>query len=268
MKKEGKKTDGVQKQYCESVGRMTGCKVVVSSHYADVKKDYPLNFEAFYPGEETKIDLAKSLIREAQKQGIKFEHVVFDRWYCNKSIWEECEKLGFKWISTPKSNRIVYYQGQKYSLEGLVTALREKSDQDIIDVQIKVKDYFQKLRLVIHPKRVLLTNDFKATAEHIFEQYKKRWRIEDFYHDAKDNLCFDHFQVRNGLSILRHLILVSLAYTFTIWSRAKGVWSKIADFAVKTTGDVAKVIRGIVQYKNQQVKDNVFLRYLKLKTAV
>ena len=74
--------------------------------------------------------------------------------------------------------------------------------------------------------------------------------------------------MRNGLSILRHWILVALAYTFSIWSMIKGIWSKIANFTIKTVGDIAQVIRSVVQVKSRRLNDNVFSRFLQLKSAI
>jgi SRSO17 transposase len=41
-----------------------------------------------------------------------------------------------------------------------------------------------------------------------------RWRIERLFEDSKTELGMDHFEVRNYLSIQRHLILTCVSHLF------------------------------------------------------
>ena len=51
-KKSGKNTEGAKVQYCGTEGGLARCNVVVTSHYADEKKDFGINIEPYIPEDE------------------------------------------------------------------------------------------------------------------------------------------------------------------------------------------------------------------------
>ena len=75
-----------------------------------------------------------------------------------------------------------------------------------------------KIRLVLLKKRrnsvsgtILVTNSTWSIRE-VIAIYKKRWKIEAFYRDAKQHLGFGDYQVTKLAAIVKHLNLVSLTY--------------------------------------------------------
>lgn len=93
--KRYKKDDerGIAHQYSGELDGTGYCKIVVTSHYVDDTKDFPIGMESYYKGEETKIALAKNLIQQAVDQGIRFTYVAFDSWYLCKEITDYIESL-------------------------------------------------------------------------------------------------------------------------------------------------------------------------------
>lgn len=61
--------------------------------------------------------------------------------------------------------------------------------------------------------RYLITNEEDLTAAEIVRVYAKRNWVEVFYREAKNQLGLDEAQVRSERSLLRHWVLVMLAYT-------------------------------------------------------
>ena len=84
---------GVSHQYSGELDGTGYCKIVVTSHYVDDTKDFPLDMECYYKGEESKIALAKNLIEQAIRCGIRFTYVAFDSWYLCKELTDYIESL-------------------------------------------------------------------------------------------------------------------------------------------------------------------------------
>lgn len=93
-----------------------------------------------------------------------------------------------------------------------------------------------------------------------------RWNIDEFYHRAKDDLSFDQFQVRNGLTIMRHWMMVFLAYTFWMHCKLKGVFSKICQTAIGSLADFAKLMQNLSFVRMAKKSTNVILAELKLNS--
>lgn len=123
-KKTGTCTEGTGEQYLSSEKGVTRCSVVVTSHYADKRKDYPINLFPYVPAEKlkgkeypfefhTKIELAKFLIREAIRKGIQFKEVLFDNWYFCREIVKLCERYNVHWFSSLREDTIFYRKRTK-----------------------------------------------------------------------------------------------------------------------------------------------------------
>ena len=74
-------------------------------------------------------------------------------------------------------------------------------------------------RLIIFEGEAFVANDFDSSQEKIISVYRQRWSIDESYRAMKDKLNLDSFQVRKPVSILRHIYLVFLAYTFYLWAK-------------------------------------------------
>jgi IS4 transposase len=67
-----------------------------------------------------------------------------------------------------------------------------------------------------HPNALhaFLCTDIELNAQTILEYYSKRWPIEIFFRESKNNLGLKGYQVRSSLSIDRLLLLIVLAYMY------------------------------------------------------
>jgi len=120
---------------------------------------------------------------------------------------------------------------------------------------------------------VYVTNNLPLSDEKIIDRFGLRWGIEDFYRDAKDNLAFDQYQVRNMKVIKRHRHLVFLAYTFLVFSKLKGSFSKFFKAKAKTIGELLtnfrrlNILSFLKRYKKKG-NTNVLAQYLQLNSPI
>ena len=100
--KSGDWTHDTANQWIGSLGKVDTGQVVVTSHYADSRKDWPVDHRPYLPqkwvdkhnelsGEadakiyvfKSKLELGLELVDDLQKRGIRFSHLLVDAWYGN-----------------------------------------------------------------------------------------------------------------------------------------------------------------------------------------
>lgn len=255
---------GVGWQYSGELDGVGYCKIVVTAHYADSKSNFPIELESYYKGEESKIELAISLIDQAVEQGIRFSHVVFDSWYLCKELSDHVEALGKKWISQPKDNRNVILQdGQKMKVSSLVTAASIDSS-DLLSGHLSDMGQVAFVKME-EEGRVVATNDLKSTAEHIRFLYDLRVVIEQFYRIVKQQMNFRSFRVHDAVQISRHWYLIFATYTFCMMAKLKGWLSKVVSFTIDCISDVVKALRLLNTVQLTQKDPNVYMALNGLK---
>jgi hypothetical protein len=164
-----------------------------------------------------------------------------------------------------KSNRVVIWKNKRTSVSDLVKIISAENQKDaVIDLG---KIYIKSLgnyRLIVKNATCFVANNFNETPEAIIAAYSMRWHIDEFYHRAKDDLSFDQFQTRNGLSIMRHWMMVFLAYTFWTHCKLKSVFSKIYQGAINSLADFAKLMQNLNIVRLAKESTNVILVKFKL----
>ena len=136
--KSGDATFATKKQYMGCLGKVDCGQVVVTSHYADASKDWPVNLlpyvpQNLVPKENARIlsdnhkllsdkqrplvtfhpkwELALELVDDAIKCQISFSHVLVDAWYGNcPGFTKKLEEKQIHYITSLYANRRVYYQ--------------------------------------------------------------------------------------------------------------------------------------------------------------
>ena len=120
-------------------------------------------------------------------------------------------------------------------------------------------------RLIIFEGEAFVANDFDSSQEKIISVYRQRWSIDESYRAMKDKLNLDSFQVRKPVSILRHIYLVFLAYTFYLWAKTTHIFYRICQGTIEKLSDLCKVIRNLSIYRKTKMKINDLLASLQLK---
>ncbi|MEW6609900.1 MAG: IS701 family transposase [bacterium] len=238
--------------------------------------DYVFPFEFFpYIKEEickdegitfhTKIELCIKLIKSFMPpKGVEVI-VIGDSWYCCESVIKAIKDKGFQFSFSIKSNRIVYYNGQKYKVSELAKAV--SYSQYSSPVKISEKEYSICPITVDIPKigsvSLVLNKEITATQteEDIINQqagfiissqlnwsgkwnletYLKRVLTETFYRDSKQHIGLGQYQMRKFDGIIRHWHLVFTAYILLIVVGLQLEGSKKR----KTIGEICNLVRDL-----------------------
>jgi len=212
---------------------------------------------------KTKIDFAIELIENAINSNIRFEVAVYDSWFFCKRLCEYLEILEKDWISRAKVNRIINLPTGKINFKKFIENLSdeqftripkplklkdENTDKeieyqfiheavlDISDMGL-IKCIMIKKDLKDDTGIVLVSNRLDWEADKIIKIYKKRWKIETFYRDSKQNLGLGKYQLRSIKGIERYWTLVFISYTFLQYCTLFGILSSNIEDTTATTGD-------------------------------
>ena len=182
---------------------------------------------------QSKIELAKKIIEYASSK-IRISQVIMDSWYVCNDIIKLCLKKGLTLIGNIKSNRLIQFGENdwiKLSKYYKSVSRKRKEFQTLIinDKTYKVHSKIIKLKKVGDVKLIIskqwledkkkwsrpfyiICTDVRKSDICVLNEYTKRWSIETFHKDIKQNLGLEAYQMRLRKGITRHLILVTLAY--------------------------------------------------------
>lgn len=193
----------------------------------------PLFPELYSKNTDSKIELAKGLIDKIEKSSIKIDTVLFDSWYSDEKIINKCKKLlKARVICGIKSNRNIRFKRswKEYKLSFITDRipLKDKSCFKIDREKYRVASYevslhkVRSVRLIISErysetekswnKIHLISTNQNDSPEEIISTYKIRWNIETYHRDIKQNLGFAKAFLWKKEGIVRHSILVTIAY--------------------------------------------------------
>jgi len=236
LQRTGKELPDAGSFYDHSEGEPVWGQDLVYAFYTDHKTSYPLTFRQHETDEDadqedaetTKYELAKEIITELEEEiGVPAATYLFDLWFAHDSdLIGHVESHGKDWIGPRRSNRQVTFEGEQQRVdaleEGIDTEERE-IDDDIYNILTKTLPVLQlgEGRLVIaeteveydeeNPVKYFATNKIDASSAHIIRSHSKRWRMETFFGDSKEDLGLGGCEVRNsdGASIDWHLQMLT-----------------------------------------------------------
>lgn len=153
--KSGHCTFATRRQWLGSLGKVDNGQVVVTSHYADRSKDWPIDLRPYLPQEwveeqniilgkqvyvfKSKLQLGLELIDNLLARRIQFSHLLIDSWYGNSPDFiKGVEERKCLYITPLYANRRVYFRlpadesPSEYQIKDLVTVL---SDDAFVEIQ-------------------------------------------------------------------------------------------------------------------------------------
>jgi len=145
--------------------------------------------------EKTKNEFFQELLLRSVRNSIKFEHVLADNWYGSKANLNYIHyDLKKKFIIGIKSNRTVALS-EKDANEGHFTQLKNlELEKDVLHhVWVKgIKFPIVLIKKVFKNENsigtlYLISNDIQYNADHLYNIYQKRWRIEEYHKSIKQN---------------------------------------------------------------------------------
>jgi len=238
LPKTGRKMPGAGKFWDPSSKSYVHAQCLVTSHYVDLEKDYPVGFRQYFKhgsrearenGFRSKVDLAMELVDECERLGVAAENYVFDAWYLSKRLTSHIETYGKGWVSRLKANRIVYYEERRMTIKAFGKTVPKKAFKEVrvldkaywVHTQVLDINKLGKIRVVICYDNkdmkgepvYLATNRLYWEEVKVVQCYSLRFRIDTFYKDTKQNLGLGGCNLRSLRGTRRHWQLGFLGYS-------------------------------------------------------
>ncbi|MEK6855312.1 MAG: transposase [Nanoarchaeota archaeon] len=191
----------------------------------------PLLPKLYSKNTESKIEMASNLIDFVMNK-VNIDNVMMDSWYSDKKIIKKCITHGMRVVCGIKTNRkISLGRGEWMPLSEFPDGIAEedfeyysigKSEYEIAAHIVKLNgipcvkmltsyEWNEKQGKYRELRHLISTNIGDSTIQ-IVRMYRKRWIIETYHRDIKQNLGFAKLFLRKKEGVVRHAIYVSLAY--------------------------------------------------------
>jgi len=240
--KTGKKIEGVGIYWDHSEKRYVLAHNIVTAEFVNPKgESHPLDFRLYLKEEQsrekrvpfkTKIDLAQELVEEALQLGLEIQGALFDNWFASKDFIKFLQGKGLHWVTRLKSDRNIKIRGRYVAISQFAGTLPRESFKRV-QIGDRIYQVFSKAVDLkgVGQVRVLISYDneefsgspaYFATDQirwegtRILKTYSKRWNIETFFRDSKQNLGLEDYQLRDLWGIERHWYLILLAYSLQV----------------------------------------------------
>jgi SRSO17 transposase len=249
--KQGKHSVGVARQYCSELGKVANCQVVVT--WTD---DPQRMREAGVPEDvefQTKPEIALALLDEANRMGIPHKAVVADASYGgNDTYLSGLEQRKEHYVNgVPCDFTVTLKDDPEEGIQRADVALRQipKRKWPTIRWREGTKGWLRKKFVAVRSYRTLdgvrktlgwligerpgygqgkgdwkyYFSDFPVDTqlEKMVEYVHRRWHIDRFYEDAKNELGWGEYQGRKWVGFHRHTIIVMITYSFLAWREWK-----------------------------------------------
>lgn len=276
--KTGKHMEYVGYYFDHAEGRQTLAHDILTTHLVKGRLSIPLDAWVYLKEEQLpeekksefkdKNQVARELIGKAHSAGVPFLYVVGDSWFFCRETAELAQSLGKTWIFQSKSDRVVLMpEGWVHLSEWAKTVPKEKFKP----VKVRYKDNEQtywcceanlrmrsiegeKVRVVASydspelngEPNFYCSNKLDVKADKLLNVYAKRWKIDSFYRDAKQNLGMEDYEMRKIGGVRRHLAMVLIAHTLLVLgpvpsssnedTKLRGIDAGRADACLETIG--------------------------------
>lgn len=184
--KSGSSTFATDRQWIGSLGKVDNGQVVVTTHYADSRKDWPIDLRPYMPKKwveaenerldrdtyvfKTKLELGLELIDDLKEHGIHFSHLLMDAWYGNSPDFiKGVEYRKHLYITPLYANRRIFCRlrddldSVEHNVKELVTSIEEdafsRTDYNkangevciayVAEMKLKIKNLPGKRRVLI-----------------------------------------------------------------------------------------------------------------------
>jgi SRSO17 transposase len=240
--KTGKKMEGVGIFWDHSEKRYVLAHNIVTAEFVNPKGDsHPLDFRLYLKKEQsqekrvpfkTKIDLAQELVEDALQRGLEIQGVLFDNWFASKDFIKFLQSKGLHWVTRLKSDRNIKIKGRYVAISEFAITLPRESFRRV-QIGDRIYQVFSKavdlkgvgqVRILISydnenfsgSPAYFATDQIRWEGTRILKTYSKRWNIETFFRDSKQNLGLESYQLRDLRGIKRHWYLIFLAYSLLV----------------------------------------------------
>src|SRR5713226_6657335 len=209
-------------------------------------------------GFRTKNQMLRELVSKAASKKIPFSRVVADEWFFNRDNTSHIESLGKDWVFESSSDRLIMSPKGWVNLSDWAKTIPEERFKPVeASYQTKKHTYWcysknvtmsrmeGRVNVIVSYDNSELKGDPKFLATNrqdwdefrIVRTYTKRWQIDAFYRDAKQNLGLEDYEVRKTRGVKRHLAMVLIAHTILVLgSPSHGADAAKAEAVAETIG--------------------------------
>jgi len=271
--KTGKHMEYVGYYFDRAEGKQTLAHDILTTHLIRGRLSIPLDAWVYLKKEQLEDEkefkdknrVAREFIQKAHLKDVQFLYVVGDSWFFCKETVELAQSLGKIWVFQSKSDRVVLLpQGWVSLSEWAKKTMIPKEKFKRVKVRYKDKEqtYWcyeanlrmrslrdaQRVRVVVSYDNPNLegephfycSNKLDMKADKLLNLYAKRWKIDSFYRDAKQNLGMEEYEMRKIEGVRRHLSMVLIAYTLLVLGPVPSSASKNEDTKLQKRIGVAR----------------------------
>lgn len=214
LEKAGRAMEGLQTLYDTAKQRFVRGYGLVVLYYTDRRGAYPLGYRLTRrrrgrPPKQTprgKIALAIALLQEARAAGVRARAVVFDAWYCALALLRTCDALGLPFVTRARSSRCFVVDGRRVTARTLTrrrSRFRAYPRRGLRAywTPATLPGYGAVTLVIVHRAgargaQVLVTNLRRTDWAEILTLYERRWAIEPFFREGKQELGLNAFHER------------------------------------------------------------------------
>ena len=169
----------------------------------------------------TKNEHFRTLLKQARVNQIEFEYILADSWFGAKDNMEFINnELDKKFIFGIKANRLVALsEGERKKGQYQNLSTLNLKDGEARKVTLKNLSFPVTLLKKVFKNEdgslgtlYLVTNDLNSDADHIYEIYQKRWKIEEYHKSIKQNSSLEKSPTRTPRSQTNHLFASIIGY--------------------------------------------------------
>lgn len=155
-------------------------------------------------------NIAFSLLKRCHFLQLPVKTVLFDNYFASKPIIKWFNQNHYRWTTRLKGNRIVYLDGKAYHLKDLNLKEGEKVIAELKGIEGTVQIV---CTLYQNETVYVATNAVEQDEVQTKQTYRKRWAIETFYRESKQQLGLEYLWMRNYRALNNHVGFVCLAYS-------------------------------------------------------
>ncbi|HXV96938.1 MAG TPA: transposase [Anaerolineae bacterium] len=221
-------------KYEQQVLDQIGAKLQAEPHLANYRQYLTtlLSYHYRQPLYCSKTQLGAELVRQAVDWALPFSVVLFDSWFLRWPLIETIQQQHKDWVAACPKDRLVLVQNRWVQLQEYIQTIPTSAYRPYkighhlywtFTKVLPMKNLKrQRVRIVASYEDQLKPDhlpDFYATnrkdweGKRILTTYLDRWPTETFNEDAKGNLGFEDYQLRQLRAIKRHWYLSFVAYS-------------------------------------------------------
>ena len=305
--RHGKKMPGVSSHFDHTTGRPVMGQQVLTLGLSGEEGFVPLDSELFISatrakalhqpfqdgrsivakryrvaGQQTKLQMAKAMIRRAVRAGIQADYLLADAWFGNKTTIRTAEESLLTAVLRMKKDQTKYRlteirQGQAVHREVDVKALYracirgqweklpgQPYQAKAMDVELNLSESTKeparwiKVRLlfvrgVVHGEKaqagkhdwaVFLAADPSLAPQRILELYALRWAVEVYFKEAKQHLGFLKEQSNHYAAYVASIHLTALRFCLLVIAKMTHQANGIADIRQRLSANIQQISFG------------------------